>query len=191
MFDFKVYYENFSLDNPTVSLTVIIWALCIGLCVGVVLYTLSKHATGIIVKALASGEHFTAESALPFTEIKKKPTFLFRRALKDGQALRKYVVIANADECRTEADQKSFFAKVYKFFKGENVPAKYDLSKARLYLIPEEKHTAEHRFVQKGIPALSVILSCVVFLLIAVGLTFCMPKHLELIDSMISAYKNL
>ena len=100
--EFKTYYQNFALDNATVSLTVIIWAICIGLAVGVIIYTFSRHSASSIVKKLAAGEYNTKEKTATLEDLGIKNGILLRRRLRDFQPLRKYVVIANPDECRLE-----------------------------------------------------------------------------------------
>lgn len=190
MFEFNTYYENFSLDNTSISLTVIIWAVCIGLGVGSVFYTLAKHASFSIVKALCRGEYYTAENAVSLSVLGVKPSPILKSNLKDGKTLRRYVMIANPDECRIEI-KENLFHKVYKFFRREAVPQKYDITKARFYIPDSVKHTAEVRYETKGSPIIASVIACIIFLVLAVGLTLCMPKLLDLIDSMITAYKNL
>ncbi|MBQ2729733.1 MAG: hypothetical protein IJF69_03065 [Clostridia bacterium] len=188
--DFKTYYDNFALDNPTVSITVIMWAICIGLAVGSVFFTFTKHAAASIIKKLARGEYNTKEKTASLKELGLKPTLLLKKALRDGQPLAKYVIIENPDECRIERKNK-FFNGIYKHFRKEDLPASYDLKNARFYLPEEVKHTAEIRYESKGSPLISSVICCVLFLLVAVGLSLCMPKLLELVDKMITAYKNL
>ncbi len=190
MFDLKTYYQNFSLDNPTVSLTVIVWAICIGLAAGTVFYTLAKHSSGKLVSGLIKKECLTKDKALSLSALSLKPSRSLKRALRDDATLRKYVFIANPDECRIEP-KKSFFHKAYRFFRGEDVPACYDLEKALLYIPEEGKYTASVRYESKGHPVITSAVACVLFLLCALGISFCLPKLLELVDSMITAYKNL
>lgn len=188
--EIKTYYQNFALDNATVSLTVIIWAICIGLAVGVIAYTFSRHSASNIVKKLAGGEYNTKEKTASLAELGLKPSLILRRSLRDDQPLRKYIVIANPDECRLER-KKNFFHSVYRFFRGEDMTARYDISKAQLYMPDDARRTAELRYATKGSPYVIAIIFAVLFLLCAVGITFCMPKLLELVDKMITAYKNL
>lgn len=190
MFDLKTYYENFSLDNPTVSVTVIIWALCIGLCVGSIFYSFAKYSCWSIIKALKNGEHSTSAKAASLSALGLRSTFLLKRDLRDGQALRRYVSIANPDECRIER-KNNFINKVYRFFARDDMPAKYDLTKALFYLPEESRHTAEIRYETKGSPVIAAVVAVILFGLVAVGLSLCMPKLLELLDEMITAYKNL
>ena len=116
--DFKTYYDNFALDNPTVSITVIMWAICIGLAVGSVFFTFTKHAAASIIKKLARGEYNTKEKTASLKELGLKPTLLLKKALRDGQPLAKYVIIENPDECRIERKNK-FFNGIYKHFRKE------------------------------------------------------------------------
>ena len=190
MFDLRTYYQNFSLDNPTVSLTVIVWAICIGLAIGTVFYTLTKHSAALLIEKLIKKECFEKEKALSLSALSVKPTRSLKKALRDDATLRKYVFIANADECRIEK-KKNFFHKIYRFFRGEDIPASYDLEKALLYLPEEGRYTASIRYESKGHPFITSAVACVLFLLAALGISFCLPKLLELVDSMITAYKNL
>lgn len=191
MFEFKTYYENFSLDNPTVSLTVIIWAICIGLSVGVVLFTLSKWRANELIKALVKGTHNSPEAAVSLGELGIKASPLLRKALREGQPLRKYVCLANPEECLTYKEKKGFWNKVHKMFLGDDIPPKCDLGSAGFYILEASRHTAEIRYESKGNPIVSTVISCVLFMIIAVALTYCMPWLLDLVDSMITAYKNL
>ena len=190
MESFKTYYDNFSLDNPTVSITVIMWAICIGLAVGSVFFIFTKHACQRLVKKLVLEGCSSEEKALTLESLGIKATPLLRKALRDGQPLRKYVAVSNGDDCRIEK-KKNLFTILYKHFRREDPPARYDLKRARFYLPEEKRHTAEIRFESKGSPLLSAVVLSMVFLLVAVGLSMCMPKLLLLVDKMITAYKNL
>ena len=190
MFDLKTYYQNFSLDNPTVSLMVIVWAICIGLAAGTVFYTLTNHVASKLIVRLMKHECFNKEKALSLKSLSLKPSRALKKALRDDATLRKYVHISNPDECRIEA-KKNFFCKVYRFFRGEDYPASYDLEKALLYIPEDVKYTASTRYESKGHPFITAAVACILFLAAAVGISYCLPQLLELIDSMITAYKNL
>lgn len=189
MFDLQKYYNNFALDNETVSLTVIVWAICIGLAIGTVFYTFSRHCASMLIKKLGR-EYNSKEKTATLAELGIKASPLLKKSLGEFQPLRKYVIIANEDECTVER-KKGFLNGVYRFFRREDLPKKYDFSKAQLYLPDDARHTAEARYETKGYPILTAVLFSVLFLLCGVGITFCLPKLLELIDAMISAYKNL
>lgn len=190
MFDLKTYYNNFALDNTSVSLTVIVWALCIGLALGVIFYAVSRYSAGKTVKKLSDGKNNSAESAKTLAELGINASFLVKKNLRDGQPLRKYIAIANEDECKTER-KKNFFNSLYKFFRSEDLPPKIDFSKALFYLPEESRHTAQVRFEAKSSSVIVSLIFAIIFLLCAVGISLCLPKLLELIDNMISAYKKL
>lgn len=189
MFDLKTYYQNFALDNETVSLTVIVWAICIGLAVGIIFYTFSRSCASKLIKKLGR-EYNSKENAVTLAALGIKASPLLKRSLMAGQPLRKYVIIANEEECTVER-KKGFLNSVYRFFRGEDLPKKYDLTKAELYIDEKSRHTAEARYETKGSPILTALLFSILFILCAVGISFCLPKLLELVDAMISAYKNL
>ncbi len=189
MFDLRTYYENFALDNQTVSLTVIVWAICIGLSIGVIFYTFSRHCASGLVKKLGR-EYNSKEKTATLSSLGIKASPLLKKSLGEGQPLRKYVCIANEEECTLER-KKGLWNAVYRFFRGEDLPKKYDLSKAELYITDDARITAEARYEVKGSPYITALIFSVLFILCAVGISFCLPKLLELVDAMISAYKNL
>ncbi len=190
MFDLKTYYQNFALDNETVSLTVIVWAICIGLALGTIFYTFSRHSASRIVKLLAKGNHSSADKAVSLSDLGLRAGFILKKSLGEDQPLRKYILMTNEDECTIER-KKGFWNAVYRFFRGEDLPKKYDFSKAMLYLPDDARITAEARYETKGSPYVTALIFSVLFILCAVGISFCLPKLLELVDSMITAYKNL
>lgn len=191
MFENTAYYHNFSVDSPTLSLTVIMWALCIGLAVGAVVFTFSKHRASKLIEKLTAHECNCPNAAKALGELQIKPSRALASRLRDDEPLRKYVKIANADECRVEEYKNTFLNKVYRFFRKEDIPATYDLKKAMLYIPDDVKHTAQTRYESQGSPIISSIIVCVLFAIVAMGLTYFMPMLLELLDSAITAYKQL
>ncbi|MBR6676221.1 MAG: hypothetical protein IKL24_02690 [Clostridia bacterium] len=187
---FKTYYQNFALDNSTVSLTVIIWAICIGLAVGVIAYTFSRHRSSKIVSKLSEGGYSSKENTATAATLGIKASPLLRASLADFKPLRKYVTIVNPDECRIER-KKTLLSSVRRVFRRDEPSAVYDLEKAQLYMTEDAARVAKMRYGTKGNPYVVAVIAAVLFLLCAVGLTVCMPKLLELVDSMITAYKNL
>lgn len=191
MFETNAYYHNFSVDSPTLSLTVIMWGICIGLAVGAVVFSFAKHRASKLIKKLTELECNSCDTAKTLDDLQIKPTRTLVAKLRDDEPLRKYVKIANADECRIEEYKDTFLNKVYRFFRKEDIPATYDLEKALLYIPDEVKYTAQTRYESKGSPIISSIIVCVIFALVGLGLTYFMPMLLELLDSAITAYKQL
>lgn len=185
------YYHNFSVDSPTLSLTVILWALCAGLAIGACALTFTRHRASKLIGRLVESGASDAENAKYVRELSLKPTRRMRKMLRDDETLRKYIIIANPDEARITPEKPSFFAKVYRHFRGELPPASYDLQKAKLYIPESARITAQVRYESKGNPFISSVIVCIVFLLIATGLSYCMPLLLDLLDSAITGYKEL
>ena len=191
MFIENNYFENFSFDNPTMSLTVIIWAVCIGLAVAVVAYAISRHTASLIVKAIAKNECYSPESAKTFAELGLKPTLYKRHILRDGTTLRKYVSVKNPEECALENKTPAPLKAIRRFFAGGDAPLRYDLNKAIVYIPEDVRHTAEIRYEEKKADLIIAIVSALLFIALAFGLTLTFPKLLELWDAAITRFKNL
>ena len=191
MFEFQTFYENFDLNNSTLPIMVIIWGVCIGLAVAVLLHVFTKHFSAKLVKAIRNAECFSKEDAKTLSDLKVKPSFLLKNGLTDGKTLRKYVCIANEEECVLPDNTPEFFKAVFKFFRGEDAPRKYDLEKAQVYIPEDVRFTAEIRYEEKKSDPVVAIVSAVVFLILAVGLSFTFPKLFELWDQAITNFKNL
>ena len=187
----NTYYENFELNNTTLPLMVIIWGVCIGLAVAVVFHVFSKHFAAKLVKKLSTSQCFSKDTAKTVSELSLKPSFILKNALCDSKTLRKYVSIANEEECALPDNTPAFLKAVRRFFAGEDAPKKYDLQKALLYIPEEQRFTAEVRYEEKKSDPVVAVVAAVVFILLAVGLSFVFPKLLELWDEAITRFKNL
>lgn len=191
MFEFQTFYENFNLNNSTLPLMVIIWGVCIGLAVAVLVHVFTKHFSAKLVKALTASECFSKDNAKALKELNIKPSSFLKSALTDGKTLRKYVCIANEEECVLPDKTPAFLAGVRKFFSGEDAPRKYDLEKAELYIPEDVRYTAEIRYEERKYDSLVAVISAVAFIILAIGLSLAFPKLLELWDEAITRFKNL
>ncbi len=188
---FAKIYENFAITENSISVNAIIWSVCAGLALGVVLYVISKHHASVIIKAIVSNECNSKENAKRADEIGLSPKSSLSRRLRDQKTIRKYVMIANPEECKLEERSSSFGRIMRKVFSRGEKPCAYDMEKALLYIPEEKRHTAEIRYVQKGSPVLTCVLAAALFTAAAVGVTLAFPKILDLLDSAITAFKNL
>ena len=189
MFELQTFYENFDLDNSTLPLMVVIWGVCAGLAVAVLFHVFTKHFSAKLVKNIVSSQCFSKDDAKSAKELNVNSSAFLKSALTDGKTLRKYVCIANEDECALPDNTPAFFKALRKFFCGEDAPRKYDLEKAKFYIPEDIRYTAEIRYAEtQSDPAIA---AAVVFLLLAVGLSFALPKLLQLWDEAITRFKNL
>ena len=170
---------------------VIIWGVCIGLAVAVLVHVFTKHFSAKLVKALTASQCFSKDNAKALKELNIKPSSFLKSALTDGKTLRKYVCIANEEECVLPDKTPEFFKAVLKFFSGEDAPRKYDLEKAELYIPEDVRYTAEIRYEERKYDSLVAVISAVAFIILAIGLSLAFPKLLELWDEAITRFKNL
>lgn len=190
MFFAKVY-ENFTVTENSISVNAIIWSVCAGLALGVVLYVISRHNASLIIKALVSNECNSKENAKKAEDIGLSPDSSLSERLREHKAIRKYVYIANPEECKLEEKDSSLGRLIRKVFSRGEKGAVYDMEKALLYISEEKRHIAEIRYEQKGSPVYICVIAIVLFAAAAVGVTLAFPKILELLDSAITAFKNL
>lgn len=185
-------YENIAFAGSSITLTVIIWGVYAGLVCGCIAAAYSKDFLGRAVRTLLRRQCNTPESALTVEKLGVKASFGFRHAMREGGVLSKYIAVANPDECRYEKERSGLSRTMLKFFTGsaENKTVT-DYKKAKLYIPEDKKFAADVRYEKKG-PSLPVIALCIVLgAAVAVGLSFAVPKILELLDQAITAFKSL
>lgn len=183
-------YTNFSFENPTLSLTLIIWGLYAGILIGGIASVYNKWYLGSVVRALLATECLSPEAGKTLSEL-GCPTWGIKRALRDGTALRKSVFIANPEECLLLPDNKRT-STIRRFFTGSAQPnPKLNLTLARLYVPEEKKFHAEVRYEKKGSAPIWLLIGGGIFLVIAVLATFFIPELLQMIDNAITIFKNL
>ncbi|MBE6714637.1 MAG: hypothetical protein E7575_05070 [Ruminococcaceae bacterium] len=190
----SITYDNFDFSNSTFSLNAIIWGICLGLAAGVAAYIFSKHFSSKLIKALVLNECNSKDNAKTPEELGLKPTAALSLRLADVKTVRKYVLIANEEECIVEKKQtklSKFSGLVRRLFYNDTDKKRYDMTKARLYIPEDKRHTAEIRYESKGSPWIIAIIAAILFIGAAVALTLCMPKLLELTDGAINSFKKL
>lgn len=174
------------------SFTVVVWALIAGIFMGGMISLYSKVYLGRIVRALIKKEAFDKESAVTLKDLGISPTRLTAYSLREGAPLRKHVFAANEDECEIVHTSGKAARLLRKFFTGsENGAKKYDLEKLLLYVPSDKKYSAEAKYESSGNPLIIIPASAVAAAVLAVLAYFGMPKLLELLDSLITTFKNL
>ena len=186
-------YNNFSFENSTMPLAVIIWGLYAGMLIGGILSVYNKRYLGGVVRALLRDECLSPQHAKTLKELGLSSKWGLGRALQDGKVLRRCVAVANADACRvTAAPRKKWISSLRRFFTGspEGKP-KLDMDEARLYVLEEKKYHAQVRYTKKGTSPIFIVVGGIVFLVIAILATMFIPELLTMTDNMISAWKDL
>ena len=86
---------------------------------------------------------------------------------------------------------RGFFAAVRRSFGGSESIRRLDLKAAKLYIPEEKRYTAETRYEKKGPSWVIVVLIIVLGAAAAVGVSFAVPKILDLLDQAITAFKSI
>lgn len=185
-------YANFSFENSTISLTLIIWGLYAGILIGGIASVYNKWYLGAVVRALLTAACLSPENGRTLSEL-GRPAWGMQRALRDGTVLRKCVSIANPEECLLpQKPEKKWIANLRRFFTGSALPKpKLDLTTARLYVPEEKKYHAEVRYDKRGNAPVWILIGGLILLVIAVLATFFIPELLQMIDNAITLFKNL
>ncbi len=191
---FSVVYENFTFDNPTITLTVILWAMYAGLLIAIIASTYNRSYVGEAVRAIVKNECYSPDTALTLEELGIKASALRRYSLRDKTTVRKYIRIANGEECKSVKKRGKASLAVRKFFSMDTADAaNYDFSAARFYIPEDKKDTAEIRFGgrKKGVPGIiAFIVTAVLGLAVVLALMYFIPEILELLDDLVTYIKN-
>ncbi len=185
------FYENFTFDNPVTTLPIIIWGIFAGFVIAGILSYYNKTYLGAVVRSLVKKGANCPEKALKLSETGIRADAVRFNAVCCDRALTKYVKIANPEECEIKAEKESaFVCGLRRFFNIER-KKKYDAKTARFYILEEKRIQAELRYTEKGTSLISVAIGIVAAFVVAVVAIRCIPYILELVDSVITMYKNL
>ena len=185
------FYENFTFDNPVTTLPIIIWGLFAGFAIAGILSYYNKTYLGAVVRSLVKKGANCPENALLLSHTGVRADAIrFRAVCRDG-ALTKYVKIANPEECEIEQKKQPAFVRgICRFFSIER-KKKYDAGKAKFYIPEEKRIQAELRYAAKGNSLGAIAIGIVAAFVVAVVAIKCIPYILDLVDSVITLYKNL
>lgn len=193
-YTFLAVYQNFTMENPTITLSVILWAMYAGLVLACIMSVYTKNYPGAMVRALIKNGCFDPESAKTLEELGIKASPMRSHTLRDKSTLRKYVKIVNADECRMAKARSSAgrtFRRILSLDTSDIV--NYDLSAARFYIPEDKKHVADMRYGSKGTTLSGIIIIIAALILGAVlvlALMYFIPEILELVDEAVTYIKS-
>ncbi len=184
-------YENFTFKNPTTTLPIIIWGIYFGFVIGGILSYYNKTYLGAVVRSLVKKGATSPETAVTFSQAGIKAGYFRRRAVFGDNALTKYVKTANPEECELEMREAYAFVRGLRRLFGREREKKFDAETAKFYVAEEKRIQAELRYSSKGSTLPVVVIGIVAAFAVAVLAINCIPYILELIDSVITMYKNL
>ena len=180
-------YKHIKFRGGLMTLRGFIWGVWGGFVAGLLITYYHKSYLGETVRRLLKRETSSKETALTLGELGMKPVFLLTRSLKRSGSLKKYVVVANSDECETPDGKPKgrFEGKLF----PERDHIKYDFSKMKLYIPEEKRYAASVRYEEKRrINPLWLVLFLVLLTALAVTVTIALPEILGMIDNFITQY---
>lgn len=184
-------YDNFTFKNPTTTLPIIIWGIYAGFVIAGIMSYYNKNYLGAVVRALVKKGANAPDKALTFSEAGIKAGVLRCRAVFGDDPLSKYIKIANPKEAELPLKEENAFMRGLRKFFGRERKKKYSADKTKLYVLEEKRIQAELRYSAKGTSLPIIIIGAVLAFILAVVVINCIPYLLDLIDSVITLYKNL
>ncbi len=154
----SVFLAGTSLSND--STVLIVWAVCIGVCLAFVLNFLSKAVVGSFIRALFAKNATSEASAVTLEELGFAKKKLIRLALKNGSALMNTVSIVGGEFSETTVGKRKIT----------------DYNNARFYISEEKSDKAKITYGQKEKWYLLVA-----FIAMAVAIAFIMTKVMPLL----------
>ncbi|MBQ7836835.1 MAG: hypothetical protein IJ389_06225 [Clostridia bacterium] len=185
------YYENFSFDNPLMTMTAVVWGLYFGFVIAGFLSYYNKNYLGAVIRALVKMGANSQDKAVTFGELGLKPGWLRVRAITGDNPLSKYVKIANGEQAELpDKKEAAVISGIRKMF-GRARKKKYDAYKLKVYIPEEKRIQAEIRYSAKGTSLPVILVGALLAFIVAVIVVNCIPYLYDLIDSVITMYKNL
>ncbi|MBE6542507.1 MAG: hypothetical protein E7672_08715 [Ruminococcaceae bacterium] len=188
----KTYvFDNLNIDLESGSLNVIIWGICAGILIGLVISLICRAGAGSFISSLVNSGTSDPSSAKTIDELSPKYKGLVKfLMLGTGSPLRRAVVCANRDEIKVKkvSGLKKFY---YEKFLKDSVPEKIPLKNAKFYLPEENRITAELRYPVEKRPIHTFVIGLVLIIAAAAFLTFVIPELLQMLDNFITSTKNM
>lgn len=181
------YAAEAEATGNKISLEVIVWGICIGLMIGVIVAFIQRRALGGAVKRIIRQQIFTPESAKTLDELGCRCNPLLRRALRPGKPMRKMVYCDNEAEV-TDACKSTSFARVMRrIFSMEAKTGRFHAEKGRYYIPEDLRYTAEKRYETDGFTPAALILSLVLIAAAAYVLLYVAPDVISFLQAFFPA----
>ena len=147
-----------TLNNDSTIL--IVWGICVGVCIGFIGNFVSKTIAGILPRALLSKKCIGAENAKTLSELELSNRKIIKLFIKDGSALRNTVSVVGGTLPKITANNKTAI----------------DYSNARFYIASEKQEKARVTY-EKG----EKWYFLVIFIILAVLCSLIMAKIMPLL----------
>lgn len=183
MSSFLQTYNYLNLNNPTISLELLVWSIFIGIVLGALASLYNKRVLGGFVRALIKNGANSPVNAVTVGEAGFSGNIFVKFALKRGTSLRKVVY------CSVEPDiiPKEKVNPVIRFLSSSTeFRKKINVKEAKFYIPSDMMDRAELRYEKKGTDLFSFLLTVLVFLVVVyLSLKF-IPDIIGMVDSFIT-----
>lgn len=156
--------------NTTSSMEMVIWCMFIGLMLAAISMFYQKKVIGSFVRALLSANASDQTTAKTLMDLGFARSYPVRSALRKGGALRKLVWETDDNFLENENGIK---------YSARQTPM--DVNTARFYISEENRIRAELRYSAKGSDVFMLIITALVFLMIAYLAVTYLPDLLQLL----------
>ena len=186
----KLYvFENLDLDINGSSFLFIVWGICAGILLGVLLSLVYRVHANKLVAALIGHGACDREHAQTLADLGLGKNRVIRHMLGENGSMTSIVSCANEEEFppRRISKLRRFWHE--KIVHGDPLPPKTDFTVARFYLPEEKRITAELRFPTEKHPVRSFLLAALGLLALSVFTIFVLPELLTMFDNLITQVK--
>lgn len=183
-------YENLEFYNRIQNFKIVLFAVWLGIIIGIAISYYTKDYLGRLVRRLLKNGALSADKAMTLKELEYKHTFPIRIHLKDGGTLRRYIDIANTDTAIETRSKKAEFKWFRSLFGTPDVKKKYDFSSLKLYIPEEKKYVADVRYEKKGSNPGWFLIWSIIITALALVVYFLVPELVTMLDNFITIVKN-
>lgn len=181
-------FDNFELYNPTLSLELIVWSVCIGLAFGAGATYVNRRIVGGFVRRLVKDGANTPETAKTLSEAGYGRNIFVRLALKPGKPLFRAMELANADEMVYRQPSDGRAARILRRILSIEAEPKMQLDpdRARFYIPEEKRIAAELRYDAKGTTWPGLILAIILIIAMGFAVLYILPELFTFLDHFIT-----
>lgn len=178
-------YESLHLELTDSSVQLLVWGICAGALLGILLMIVRRTQSYAIIAALKEHGADSPETARTLAELGLSKKWYVQRYLKTESPMRRLVLCANEDEFPPQKKNPMAVFWYEKFLRDE-IPVRVPYDVARFYLPEENRVKAEFRYPREVHPVRAFVLGAVLLILSAAFVTWALPQLLTMLDDFVN-----
>ena len=188
-------FNNFELNNPFVSVKLIVWALFAGFVIASLMAVYNKRVIGTFVKDIIAQGCLSEKDAKTIIDLGYGTDWFIKNALRTDTVLRRFVVRIDGNSGNKEPETPASAGNATAEESGRSGSKKsktrkstreiIDFSTARFYIPEDLKYRAEIRYASRGTDVVSFFICVVILAVAAFAAIFIIPELMQLIDNFI------